>query len=287
MAQEPERLKTVIAAGGKNLQYWKDLWRYRGLAWHMARRDFTVRYKQTAIGLAWSLVNPFINMLLLSFVFGSLAGFGEHTDIPYYICVYAGILPWTLFARSFTVAAGTFQSGAELMKKVYFPRLTAPLSSMLSSIAETLISYLMLFLLMGVLRYTPPARILLSFPLMLPVALLGTFLGLFVASFSIRYRDIVHMVPFLMQMGQYLSPVAFTLEDMRGKLGESSLLFHILYYANPVSGFLTTFKWLILRDQSFRLDWRALAIGFVWLAGSAVLGILRFRKAERTFVDIV
>ncbi|MDR1465965.1 MAG: ABC transporter permease [Oscillospiraceae bacterium] len=281
-----EQRKTVIEAGGRNLQYWRDLWHYRGLAFHMARRDFSVRYKQTVIGLAWSLLNPLLNMLLLSLVFGTFAGFGQDSEVPYYVSVFAGVLPWTLFSRALTVASGTLLNNAHLMTKVYFPRLVSPLASAATALIDALISYLILFLLMGVNRYLPPARILLSFPLLLPIALLGTCLGLVIATMTVRFRDLNNLVPYLLQIGQYVTPVAFSMAELRERLGGGHpKLFAALYYGNPMTGLETAFKWAALRGEA--LDGKALALSFLWLAAVAAFALLRFRKVERTFVDIV
>ena len=293
----PTHARTVvITAGARNLQYWRDLWNYRGLMLLMARRDFTVRYKQTFIGVAWSLINPLFNMVMSTLIFGVLAGFGEGVGIPYPVCVYVGALPWTLFARCFNQASGVFIAHADLMKKVYYPRLISPLGSMLSAMADTLISYLMLFVMLGIyaLRgapYLPPARMLLSLPLLLPVALLGTFMGLFLASFIIRWRDLGFTVPVLLQIGQFFAPVAYTLADLKSRLiNQPPLLQMLLPYIfrlNPMTGFVTTFKWLLLDDPAFALNPIDLCASVAWLALFLWLGMRRFRKAERSFVDLV
>ncbi len=286
----------VIAAGGKNLQYWRDLWSYRGLMTHMTRRDFTVRYKQTFIGVAWSVINPLFSMVMSTLVFGVLAGFGEGISIPYSVCVYVGGLPWGLFSRCLTQASNTFIANAGLMKKVYYPRLISPLSSMLSAMVDTLISYVMLFVMLGInamrgAPYLPPARMLWSLPLLLPVALLGTFMGLFLASFIIRWRDLGFTVPVILQLGQFFAPVAYTLADLNSRLtGQGPLVQAILpyiYRLNPMTGFLVSFKWLLLDDPAFIFDPVDLYLSFAWLAAFILLGVWRFRKAERSFVDLI
>jgi lipopolysaccharide transport system permease protein len=286
MAEQASEQHVIIEAGGKNLQYWKDLWRYRSLALHFALRDFTVRYKQTVIGFAWSLINPLVNTVVLSFVFGSLAGFNSETEIPYNICVYAGLLPWGLFSRTVSSGSNVFLSGAGIMQKVYFPRLIIPLATAASALLDTLISYLILFVFMGLYRYMPPLRILWSFLLLVPIALLGIFLGVFISSYTIRFRDLHYIVPFVLSIGQYVTPVAYTMADMEMRLGEQlKPLYQVIYYINPMSGFEAVFKWAVLRDQVF--DVRSLAVSFIWLGVALALGIIRFRKSERTFVDIV
>ncbi|MDR3313005.1 MAG: ABC transporter permease [Oscillospiraceae bacterium] len=298
MASQSQQPKTVIiTAGGKDFRYWKDLWVYRGLMTHMTRRDFTVRYKQTFIGVAWSLINPLFTMVMATLVFGVLAGIGEGIAIPYSICVYVGGLPWGLFARCLSQGSNTFITNAALMKKVYYPRLISPLSSMLSAIVDTLISYAMLFVMIGLyaLRggsvYLPPLRMLWSLPLLLPIALLGTFVGLFLASFIIRWRDFAFAIPVILQLGQFFAPVSYTLDDLTSRLaGHGPLLQMLLPYVyrlNPMTGFIVTFKWLLLDDPAFTFEPLYLAVSFGWLAIFLVLGVWRFRKAERSFVDLV
>ncbi len=274
--------KTVIEANGKNLQYWKDLWRYRELAVNLAKRDFTVRYKQTAIGFGWSIINPIINMFLMTFIFGNLAGFSENSEIPYYVVTYSGLLPWTLFSRSFTLAASTFVTNADLMRKVYFPRLLAPVSSTMTSLIDTAISFVLLFLLMLVFGYTPPVRMLLAPLMLIPVMLLGTFAGLFVASFTVKYRDLIQLVPLLMQIGQYATPVAYSLDDISEKIPAFA---RYLFLLNPATGVVSAFKWCTLSTESFPLT--SVLISLAWLAVIIPLAMHRFRKTERTFVDIV
>ncbi|MDR2525274.1 MAG: ABC transporter permease [Oscillospiraceae bacterium] len=286
----------VIVAGGRNLQYWKDLWQYRGLVWNMTARDFIVRYKQTVIGVAWSVINPLFNMLISTLLFGVLAGFGAGISIPYNVCVYVGGIPWALFARCFTQGSNVFLSGAELMKKLYFPRLAMPLSAMLSAMLDTAISVLLFFALLGfnALRgapYFPPLRMLLGLPLLLPVALTAMFLGLFVGSFIIRWRDLNFVIPPFLQIAQYLSPVAYTMQDLQGRLPDGgsalSAIIRLAFRLNPASGFISAFKWAFLNDPAFAFDPKQLLVGFAWLLLAAVAGVRRFRRAERSFVDLI
>ncbi|MDR2647527.1 MAG: ABC transporter permease [Oscillospiraceae bacterium] len=285
MASQNHSQEIVIEANGKNLQYWRDLWNYRSLVFYFAKRDFIVRYKQTLIGVAWSIIQPLISTFLMAFIFGSLAGFASGTNIPYRIVVYAGVLPWNLFARCVSMCSGTFGSSLELTKKTYFPRLIVPMANMLTALFDAAISYVILFLLMGVYLYMPPTRFALSFLFLLPIALLGMFAGIILSSFSIRWRDLHFIVPFLLQVGQYATPVAYSLSDLQKSIGGTDFFFNIMYYINPLMGFQSAFRWTVLDDQSF--DLRSLLIGFCWLGLIVWVGIWRFRKVERTFVDIV
>ncbi len=274
--------KTVIEPNGKSFQYWKDLWRYRELAWNFAKRDVTVRYKQTFIGFGWSIINPIINMLIMTFIFGNLAGFSEGSDAPYNIIVYAGLIPWTLFSRSFTLASGTFVSNADLMKKVYFPRLISPFGSSITSLIDTAISFGVLLLMMLFYGYAPSVRMLLAPVMLIPMMLLGMFLGLFTSVFTIKYRDLIQIVPLLIQIGQYATPVAYSMNDIQAKISPKAAL---AFLVNPATGFVSAFKWCIIKTEVF--DWKSFVISFAWLIVFVPLATKLFRKAERTFVDIV
>ena len=275
-------LKTVIEPNGKSVQYWKDLWRYRELALNFAKRDVTVRYKQTFIGFGWSIINPILNMLIMTFVFGNLAGFSDTASAPYQVIVYAGLIPWTLFARSFSLASGTFVQNAELMKKVYVPRLVSPLGSSLTSLIDTAISFGVLFLLMLLYHYTPSIRILLTPFMLIPMMFLGMFLGLFVSVFTIKYRDLIQIVPLMVQIGQYATPVAYSMNDIQSKVSEKA---SFIFLINPATGFVSAFKWCVIKTEVF--DWRSFLVSIAWLIVFAPIATKLFQKAERTFVDLV
>jgi len=282
--QNSSRRVAVIEAGGKNLQYWRDLWNYRALAVLMARRDITVRYKQTIVGFGWAFVSPLVSMFLNSFIFGSLAGFSEGKTVPYNIIVAAGFLQWGMFTRGFSTGFGVFRNSG-ILSKVYFPRLIIPLSSMTSAFFDTLSSYLLLFILMGFYRYDPPVRILLSFVLLIPMVFLGTTIGMFFGSFSVRWRDLSPVVPFGVTVLQYITPVAYSAADAQTSLGAAARFYGVVNAINPVAGFETAFKWAVLRGEVF--DTRAFLVSCAWLAFFTVIGLWRFRKVERNFVHII
>ena len=274
--------KTIIEPNGKSFRYWKDLWRYRELALNFAKRDITVRYKQTFIGFGWSIINPILNMLIMTFIFGNLAGFSENSAAPYQLVVYAGLIPWTLFSRSFTLASGTFVTNAELMKKVYFPRLISPLGSSLTSLIDTAISFGVMFIMMLIYHYTPSFRLLLAPVMLIPMMFLGMFLGLFLSVFTIKYRDLIQIIPLLVQIGQYATPVAYSMNDIQTKVSSKAAL---AFLVNPATGFVSAFKWCVIKTEVF--DWRSFLISFAWLIVFIPIATKLFRKAERTFVDLV
>ena len=278
--------RTIIEANGKNLQYWKDVWRYRRLAVVFAKRDITVRYKQTVIGLGWSVVNPVVNMILMTFVFGSVANLASDEGAPYSVMVYAGLIPWTLFSKNLNVASTTFLSGAALMKKVYFPRLISPIGASISALFDAAVSVVVLFVIIGIqyliCGFVPSARILLL-PVcaMLPI-LLGFFMGLFLSPFNIKYRDLNQVIPFLLSAGQYVTPVAYSFAVACQSIPER---FRFIYSLNPAAGVVNVFRWCIIPGNEFH--WPSFISALVFIAVFIPLSIRQFRKGERTFVDLV
>lgn len=275
--------KTIIEPNGKNAQYWKDIWRYKGLAFTFAMRDITVRYKQTVIGLGWSVISPVVTMLLMSFLFGTVAKLPSDGTAPYQIMVYSGLIAWNLFARGLSIAASTFLSNADLLKKVYFPRIIAPLGQAAALLVDTLISLGVLFVMLVIFKYPPPWERLLFLPVFIFLSLLlGFSAGLILAPGNIKHRDLNHVLPFLIQVGQYVTPVVYSFTYITASMSKNTAM---IYTLNPVAGVVNAFKWCIIGSNSFH--WPSFVITLVWTAVLLPLGIFRFRKGERTFVDLV
>ncbi|MBQ3150908.1 MAG: ABC transporter permease [Clostridia bacterium] len=279
-------LKTVIEPNGKNSQYWKDIWRYRELALNLAKRDITVRYKQTIIGLGWSVINPVVNMFIMSFIFGNVANLASDGDAPYSIMVYAGIIPWTLFSKNFTLASSTFISSAGLMKKVYFPRIIAPIGASLAALIDSAISYAVLLLIILVSYFSSgfvPSWRLLLVPVfaLLPIGL-GFFTGLFLSPYNIRFRDLKQVLPFLIQIGQYVTPVAYSFTVAVEAVPDQ---YQFLYSLNPIAGVINAIRWCIIPTNAFH--WPSFIAAIIVTLVFIPLGIKAFRKGERTFVDLV
>lgn len=270
--------KTIIEPNGRNFQYWKDIWNYRELAFNFAKRDVTVRYKQTKIGLGWAVVAPIVNVFIMTFIFGNLAGLDSDGSAPYYIMVYAGTIPWGLFSKGLSVAANTFLSNADIMKKVYFPRIISPIGACFAHIIDSSVSMTVLLVMMLIQGYFPTVKFLL-FPIFFLLCLiLGTSLGLFLSAFNVKWRDLAQIIPFILSIGQYLTPVAYSIDSIPEKL-------RLLYSLNPATGVVNAFKWCIIKDMAF--DWTSFIIALIWIAIFIPLSIHFFRKTERTFVDIV
>jgi len=275
--------KTVIEPNGKNLQYWKDIWHYKTLAANFAKRDITVRYKQTVIGLGWSVISPVVNMLLMSFIFGTVAKLPSDGTAPYQVMVYAGLIAWNLFARGLTVAATAFLTNADLLKKVYFPRIIAPLGQAAALLVDALISLGVLFIMLAIFRYPPPWERLFLLPvfILFPL-LLGFSAGLVLAPGNIKHRDLNQLIPFLIQVGQYVTPVVYSFAYITASLSNNVAL---LYTLNPAAGVVNAFKWCIIESNAFH--WPSFFVSLGWIVLLLPLGMLRFRKGERTFVDLV
>ena len=279
-------LKTVIEPNGKNHQYWIDIWRYRGLAFNLAKRDITVRYKQTMIGLGWSIINPVINMLIMSFIFGSVANLASDGSAPYSVMVYAGIIPWTLFSKNLTITSSVFIREAILMKKVYFPRIIASLGDSLAVLVDSAISFMILLLIILISYFingfVPSWRIVLvPFFFILPMAL-GFFIGMFLSPANIRWRDLNQAIPFLISIGQYVTPVGYSFAEACRNVPEK---YRFVYELNPAAGVINVIRWCIIPGNEFH--WPSFIAALVCIAVFAPLGIKAFRKGERTFVDLV
>ncbi|WP_448571125.1 ABC transporter permease [Trichothermofontia sp.] len=268
----------VIEAGRTERQYWRDLWRYRELFYFLAWRDILVRYKQTAIGIAWALLRPFLTMVVFTIVFGQLAQLPSE-GVPYPILVFAAMLPWQFFASALAEASNSLITNANLIAKVYFPRLVIPASAVIVSFVDFLISGLILLGLMAWYNFVPSWRIL-SLPLFTAIAFAAAMGGgLWLAALNVKYRDFRYVVPFLVQFGLYISPVGFS----------SSIVpeqWRLLYSLNPMVGVIDGFRWAILGGTA------TLYLPGFWLSLTLVGGLLSsglwfFRRVERTFADVI
>src|SRR5512136_1503735 len=230
--------RLVIEAGRAERHYWKDLWRFRELLYFLSWRDILVRYKQTVIGVAWSVIRPVLTMIVFTVIFGKLAKFPSG-NAPYAILVYAAMLPWQFFANALSESSNSLIANANMISKVYFPRLIVPASAVIISLVDFLISFVVLALLMAWYRFVPEWRIVLV-PLFLVLALL-TSLGfsLWLSALNVKYRDFRYIVPFIVQFGLYVSPVGFSSSVVPDK-------WRLLYSLNPMVGVIDGFRWAIL-----------------------------------------
>jgi lipopolysaccharide transport system permease protein len=269
----------IIEPGMAERHYWRDLWHYRELFFVLAWRDVAVRYKQTVIGLAWALIQPLATMLVFTVIFGHIAKLPTDGSAPYALMVYAGMLPWQLFSTALTGASGSLVGNANLISKVYFPRLIVPTAAVVVSFVDFLISFAILIGLMLWYQFLPGWQIL-TLPFFVVMAFLASLgPGLWITALNVKYRDFRYIIPFIVQFGLYVSPVGFSSSVVPEE-------WRLLYSLNPVVGVIDGFRWAILGGESqlflpgFALSWSVIA-AFLWL------GIRQFRKMERSFADLI
>jgi lipopolysaccharide transport system permease protein len=269
----------VIEAGRRERHYWLDLWRYRELFRVLAWRDLAVRYRQTVIGVLWALIRPLLTMLVFTIIFGQIARLPPDGTAPYPLMVFAGILPWTFFSSGLSEASNSLINNANLISKVYFPRLIVPMATVVVAFVDFLISFFILVLLMAWYHFLPDWRIL-----VLPIFVLLAFFAsvgpaLWITALNVKYRDFRYVIPFIVQFGLYVSPVGFSSNVVPEQ-------WRLLYSLNPMVGVIDGFRWCILGGQS-ELYAPSLAISIVVIAFFLWFGIDRFRKMERGFADLI
>jgi lipopolysaccharide transport system permease protein len=268
----------TIEAGRADAHYWRDLWSFRELLWFLAWRDILVRYKQTVIGVAWSLIRPLLTMIVFTVVFGKLAGLPSN-GVPYPILVFAALLPWQFFANSLSDSSNSLLSNAGMISKVYFPRLIVPASSIVVSVVDFLITLTLMLGLMLWFQVMPSWRMLLL-PLFLALALataLGA--GLWFAALNTKFRDFRYIVPFVVQFGLYVSPVGFSSDLVPER-------WRLLYSLNPMVAVIDGFRWAIIGGEA-RIYWPGFVVSCLLIAFILVTGVMYFRKTEKTFADVI
>jgi lipopolysaccharide transport system permease protein len=269
----------LIEAGRIERNYWRDLWRFRELFYFLAWRDILVRYKQTVIGVAWAVIRPFIMVVILTLVFSRIAKLHAPGTVPYPLLVMAGMLPWQFFSTALSEASNSLISNANLISKVYFPRLVIPASSVITSFVDFLIMLVLMALLMVWYRVVPDVRLL-----VLPFFIMLTFgmafgAGLWLCALNVEYRDFRYIVPFVVQFGLYISPVGFGSDFVSQK-------WRLIYSLNPMVGAIDGFRWSLLHGQSI-LWWPGLLESIFLTAVMCVSGVWYFRRMERTFADVI
>lgn len=271
-----ERL--VIEAGRSEQQYWWDLWRYRELFYFLAWRDILVRYKQTMIGILWALIRPFLTMVVFTVVFGNLAKLPSN-GVPYPILVFSAILPWQFFANSLSECSTSLVGNANLISKVYFPRLIVPTSAVIVSFVDFLVSGVILLGLMLWYQFVPGWQIL-TLPFFILIAFISAMgAGLWLCTLNVKYRDFRYVVPFILQFGLYISPVGFSSAIVPEQ-------WRFLYSLNPMVGVIDGFRWAILRGQS-EFNGSGFLLSTVLVILIFISGVRYFRAYERTFADVI
>ena len=268
----------TIQAGQGARRYWSDLWMYRELLYFLAWRDILVRYKQTVIGIAWAVLQPLILIAILTFVFSWLAKLPSGGS-PYPLLVFSGLLPWFFFSQAFGNAANSLIGNANMVSKVYFPRMIVPLSAVIVCLVDFAIAFVLLLLMALVLGALPDWRII-ALPAFLFIAVITAVgAGLWIAALNVKYRDFRYVVPFMIQVGMYLSPVGFNSSLVPEK-------WRMLYALNPMVGVIDGFRWSLLGGKA-DLYLPGLVVSTVLALALLVSGVQFFRKTERWFADLI
>jgi lipopolysaccharide transport system permease protein len=272
-------METVLEPGRAEKNYWHDLWRYRELFQVLAWRDLSVRYKQTVIGILWAFIRPFVTMVVFTIIFGKIAKLPSEGTAPYALMVFAGMLPWTFFSSALSDASNSVMNNANLISKVYFPRLIIPAATIVVAFADLLINFGILIAVMIWYQF-PPSPQIIALPIFLVIAFLASLgPGLWITSLNVKYRDFRYVIPLIIQLALYISPVGFSSSIIPDK-------WRLLYSFNPMVAVIDGFRWCILGGQS-QIYWLGfgpsltLVVFFLWL------GIRQFRKMERSFADLI
>ena len=268
----------IIEAGRVERQYWRDIWRYRELFFFLAWRDLLIRYKQTVVGVAWTLIRPLVTMVVLTVVFERVAKMPSG-GVPYPLLVFCGMLPWQFFAAALGESGNSLIGNSSLISKVYFPRLIIPASSVVTSLFDFIISAMFLAVLMIWYRFVPGPNLfwLPAFVVLVFGAAFGA--GLWMAALTVEYRDFKHIVPFLVQFGLYASPVPYLSTNVPSQ-------WRLLYSLNPMVGIIDGFRWALLGGKN-SLYWPGLVISISGITLLIVSGITYFRRTERSFADVI
>ncbi|MEJ0030731.1 MAG: ABC transporter permease [Bacteroidota bacterium] len=268
----------LIQPGRSEINYWKDLWKFRELFYILSWRDIKVRYKQTVIGAAWAIIRPLLTMAVFTVVFGRIAKLPPEGSAPYMLLVFSGLLPWHFFSTSLSEASNSLVTNANLVNKVYFPRLIIPASAVITSLVDLAISFGLMAIMMLFYQFSPNWHIV-FLPLMLILALVASFgISLSFTALNVKYRDFRYVIPFVVQLGLYISPVGFS----------SSIVpeqWRIFYYLNPMVGVIDGFRWCLLATPT--LDLVSVGMSIAISTAFLIFGLMYFRRTERSFADFI
>ena len=265
----------IIEPGRTEKNYWKDLWRYRELFYILSWRDIKVRYKQTVIGAAWSIIRPLLTTIIFTIVFSRIAKLQSPGTENYALMVFAGMLPWQFFSNALSESSNSLIGNANLITKVYFPRMIIPASSVITSLVDLAISFIIMIGMFIWYQHAPSWNII-----FLPLFVFLTFIcafgvGLYLTAVNVKYRDFRYIIPFIVQFGLYITPVGFSSSVVSEK-------WRMLYALNPMVGIIDGFRWCLLGHP---IHWPSFFISIIVTVLFLLLGIFYFRKVERTFAD--
>jgi lipopolysaccharide transport system permease protein len=271
-------MELIIAPKTLEKNYWKDIWRYRQLFFFLSWKEFLIRYKQTVLGISWSVIRPILTMVVFSVVFGKFAKM-PNEGVPYPVLVFAALLPWQFFANALTESSNSLVGNANLISKIYFPRIIIPASSLIVSLVDFIISLVILGIIIIYYQFALTWYIFLI-PMFLLLAIMAAYsLGIFFAALNVKYRDFKYVVPFIVQAGLYISPVGFSSSIVPAK-------WKLLYSLNPMVGVIDGFRLAII-GQKYSVYWPGIALAVLLTSILLFLSIKYFRATEKTFADII
>jgi lipopolysaccharide transport system permease protein len=277
---QPPKAKLVLdAQQASGLLDFRELWRYRELAGFLGMRDIKVRYKQTALGAAWAILQPVMNMIVFTVFFNKLAGVGSDENIPYPVSVFCALLPWQLFESSVTLAGNSVVNSERLISKVYFPRVLVPISSIASALVDFAIAFVILILLMIWYGVHPHLAPLLLLPLFIAVAVMVSLaLGLWLSALNVTYRDVRYAIPFLLRLWFFATPIVYPISSIPPA-------WRAWYGLNPMVGVVEGFRWALLGKSSPSLP--AIGISIVVAIVLLIGGLFYFHRTEQVFADVI
>jgi lipopolysaccharide transport system permease protein len=269
----------IIEPGRAEIHYWRDLWRFREILYFLSQRDILVRYKQTAIGVVWAVLRPVLTTAVFVVFRLMTKEAGHGLGIPDVLIVFAALIPWQFFSNALTESSMSLIGNANLISKVYFPRVLIPASSVTTGLIDLAIMLGLLALLMGGYDFAPGWQMLL-----LPLWTLQAFglavgLGLLLAALNVQYRDFRYIVPFVIQLGLFISPIAFETRAVPAK-------WRLLYSLNPMAGIIDGFRWSILHGKA-PVDPQTMLVSITVTCAFLITGFWYFRHTERSFADVI
>jgi lipopolysaccharide transport system permease protein len=272
--------KIIIEPGRVEKNYWKDIWKYKELFYILSWRDVKVRYKQTIFGILWAFIRPFLTMIIFTFIFNKVAGLKSQVNTPYALVVFSALLPWQFFSTSLSSAGESLITNSNLLSKIYFPRIIVPASAIITNFIDLLISMIVLVIMMIYFHYLPSFNIIfLPFFILLSVFASFSF-GVFISTLNVKYRDFRYVVPFIIQIGLYISPVGFSSSVVPEK-------WKYLYYLNPIVGIIDGFRWSIIKNSDINIFSPYILISISISIIFFFIGIKKFRSMEKTIADII
>lgn len=270
----------TITAGKSIADYWSEIWSYRELFIILAKRDVIIRYKQTLLGVAWSVIRPLLTAAVMVFAFGKIAKLDFESEIPYMLVVMPGVIIWLFFSQSLASISLSIINNSNLVTKVYFPRLIIPLSTFMLGLLDAVIAIGLFVILCLWYSFVPDWKIIFV-PIFMVLAYLGAFgVGLIAAVLNVKFRDIGQIIPFIIQFGYFISPVAYVSDLVKGNW------YYDIFVLNPVAGSIDGLRWAMLGNYA-EFNWQSFIPLVIFDVLTFFIAVRFFRKHENSFVDYI